>query len=256
MAGWHIDEIEAINEEQARGLALESMAIKGYNVYLVDFGGYYGYSRLVFADGRHIYYANDYGLHHAGRSNEEMRKWYIDAANNILFTDDEIVEPLKSYDEYMRKCEYLHNYYGMRRDYLSIFHIGGQDKFDEQRKIYTLYDPAAYAYYKEADTDFVKHHIELFNKLNEAMAATDENYEYQAAAFLQEMYNHEYAYNLQADYDVLSEFGNIRYDDSENELGEYFKQLGFSELRRKAYLEARRKYLRDFYESEEKECAV
>ena len=247
---WHISNIEGINEDQAREMALESMTIKGHNIYLVDFGGYFGYSRLVFADGRHIHYANDYELHHAGRSKEELREWYINAANNILFTEDELTEPLASYDEYTQKREYLTNYYGMRRDYLSIFYIDGKEKFDEQRKFYTVYDPVCFAYYKECDADFVKHHIALSEKLDALMESTNENYEYQVEAFLKEMYNHEYAYNMQGDYDVLSEFGNIEFDDSDNELGNYFNQLGFSEVRRKAYLAARRKYIKDFYENE------
>ncbi|MBR6859841.1 MAG: hypothetical protein IKM73_00780, partial [Acidaminococcaceae bacterium] len=64
LAKFRIQEIESVTEEQARDSALETLSIKGHTIYLVDFGGTFGYSCLVFCNGRHIYYANDYQLHH------------------------------------------------------------------------------------------------------------------------------------------------------------------------------------------------
>jgi hypothetical protein len=71
-----------------------------------------------------------------------------------------------------------------------------------------------------------------------------DDYEYNKEAFLYEMRNHEYGINWQADYDVLSVFGNISYcgESCSNELENYFDQLKFSETRRRAYRDARRKY--------------
>ena len=63
---WDIHRIEALSEHEAQTMALDTEAIKAHSVYFVDFGGYFGYSCLVFRNGHHIYYANDYELHHSG----------------------------------------------------------------------------------------------------------------------------------------------------------------------------------------------
>lgn len=60
MKEYTIRDIQAMTEADAATIALEKLDIKGHTVYLVDFGGYFGYSCLVFKNGHHIYYANDY----------------------------------------------------------------------------------------------------------------------------------------------------------------------------------------------------
>lgn len=74
-----IRDIEALTETQAAAMAIESVTVKGHQVYFVDFGGYFGYSALVFADGHYIKYANDYELHHQGKSRDELREFYLDS---------------------------------------------------------------------------------------------------------------------------------------------------------------------------------
>ena len=68
-------------------------------------------------------------------------------------------------------------------------------------------------------------------------------------AFYYEMCNHEYGINWQADYDVLSCFGHIKYcgDDvwQDEEIERYFKQLGFSDEIKEAYYKAMKKYEKD-----------
>lgn len=243
MKEWNIKEIELITEKEAKELSTETMIIKEHNVYFVDFGGHFGYSCLVFANGHHIYYANDYALHHSGKSVEELKEWYIETLNNKLFTEAEISQSLHSYDEYSRKLRYLNNHYGMREDYLSIFCINPTEKQKEEynkAKKEKVYNPIAFAYYD--NREFVTHHIELYNKLKKAKENMTNDYEYQKEAFLSEMYNHEYGYNWQADYDVLSVFGNITYTEDPDDLEQYFEQLNFTDLQKKAYREARKEY--------------
>ena len=48
----NIDEIENMSEELAFALADEKLTIKEHTVYLVDLGGGFGYSALVFKNGR------------------------------------------------------------------------------------------------------------------------------------------------------------------------------------------------------------
>ena len=44
MKEYTIRDIEALTEEQAAAMAIETASVKGHQVYFVDFGGYFGYS--------------------------------------------------------------------------------------------------------------------------------------------------------------------------------------------------------------------
>lgn len=244
---WTVSAIESITDSDAWYMSNgDYEEIKGHDVYFVDFGGAFGYSALVFCECNHIHYANDYQLHHSDKSREELRALYIEKLNRILFTEEEIAAPIADYDEYTRKRYFLQNYYGMREDYISCFHIKGADEEEKERerKISGMvFNRFCFCYHK--DSDFVKHCGELFAALEKAKDETDTNYEYQKAAFLHEMFNHEYGINWQADYDTLSAFGNIQYHcDDRDELQKYFDELQFSDLRRKAYIDAREEYFK------------
>lgn len=250
---FNVKNIEAITEDEARNAALESMQIKGHNVYFVDFGGDFGYSVLVFADGRHIYYANDYELHHhyGNKSRDELKSFYIDSLNAALYTEEEILSPLHDYHEYQLKSHYLHNYYGMRRERVSVFGIYRNDEeLAAHRKLRSgkTFSAVSFAYYD--DTDFVDHMDMLHNALEKQWTSLSTNYDAIKQAFIDEMYNHEYCINNQADWDTLSVFGNIEYDgDYGNALESYFDQLGFDDIKRSAYMDARKEYYRQINES-------
>ena len=244
---WSISNIESITEEEARAMAVETMEIKEHNVYFVDFEDAFGYSCLVFKNGHHIYFANDYKLHHTGVDTiEELKRVYIEKMNGILFTEAEIAEPLRDYDEYRRKNYYLHNYYGLQVDSVSAIHINPTEEFmaafREQTKE-MFYNPVSFSYM--SDPDFVEHHMKLLVLLQKAYKAASGDYEYLKSAFLYEMYNHEYGINWQADYDVLSCFGDVQYHGESTEaLEEYFAELNFTDKQRKAYMDARSQYFK------------
>ena len=254
---WTIEDIEAMTEQDVQRMALETLTIKGHTVYLVDFGGYFGYSALVFAEGRHIHYADDYSLHHkhtvyeddgtthpSDTSRETLRELYIKGLGNKLFTEEEIAAPLTDYNEYDRKNHYLYNFYGMRREHLSIFgnfnKPGAEEEWHRRKAGFPFYDPYAFAYYK--DETFVRHHAFLMDELRKAEAAMKDSAEYWEGAFLHEMYNHEYGINWQADYDTLSAFGSPKWLGDDASLTDYFDQLGFNDVQRKAYVTAQRRY--------------
>lgn len=239
MKNWNINQIEEMTEREAQAMALETMQIKGHNIYFVDFEGFFKYSALVFMDGMHIYYANDYELHHPKKTREELRDWYIKTLNHKLYTEDEISGPVTDYDEYTAKSYFLHNYYGMRCKHDSIFRC--EAKEGKRKTAGKIYDMVSFAYYEDAD--FVKHHVELYNALEKSWKKRQSDYEFIKSAFISEMWNHEYAINWQGDWDVLSVFGNIRYKDSDNALQDYFDQLKFTNVQRRAYFDAREEYL-------------
>ena len=244
----NITEIEKLNETDVKAIASEMMVIKGFNIYFVDIEGAFGYSCLVFKNNHSIHYVNDYELHHnhivKESGKEALKEYYIQRLNNKLFTEEEIKEPLKSYNDYTAKDYFLRNYYHMQEDYVSMFRIirneEEQKAFDEEVK--DLYrNPISFCYM--ANKEFIEHEKELMDALNQRKAEVATNFEYQKSAFLYEMYNHEYGINWQADYDTLSAFGNLHFaNNDENELENYFNQLGFNNIQRKAYLAARNEY--------------
>lgn len=241
MKEWTIKDIEAITETTAKEMSLETLTIKGHTVYMIDFAGYFKYSMIVFFDGRHIKYANDYELHHPGKTREELRAWYIEAANNKLFTDEELRGPIASYEEYTKKAYYLRNYYALRRDYVSAFMITPtpeEEKTFNRRIARRHYNPVAFCYM--SDLDFIKKHVALFNALEARKGEAEKNFDYLKDAFLREMWNHEYGINWQGDFDVLSVFGHIT-TRSEN-LGDLMEDLGFDDVHRRAYMAAQDEY--------------
>ena len=176
MKEFDIEMIKELTFEDAKELAIESMEIKEHECFFVDFGGYFGYSVLVFKDRKHVYYADDFELHHTYKvkesGKEALKQWYIKSLNRKLFTDIELMETVINYDEYERKNYFLRNYYIMRFDYISIFGIGEEAKkaFEEARKIYTVYNPVSFCYVKDKNivdtqTKILKHLKKSFNDL-------------------------------------------------------------------------------------------
>lgn len=246
-----IREIENLTENEAKEMAVETMVIKDHNIYFVNFDDAFGYSALVFKNGHHIHYANDYQLHHGWMVKEKgmdaLRQWYIDTMNHKLYTETELQEPLKDYDDYKAKEYYLRNYYPMQIDYVSIFAIGEKAQAEVKRKAKGMqYNPVSFCYMK--DVDFVKKQVKLLATLLSREAEMKETPEYWIKAFKHEMYNHEYSINWDADPDTLSVFGNIPREITWNrewKLSELFDALDFTQVQRNAYIQARREYYQE-----------
>lgn len=154
MKNLNITEIENLTYEEVKENALEKLTIKDHDCFLVDFGGHFGYSILVFKDGKHIYYANDYELHHSymveKEGREALKQYYIKEMNEKLYTDAELLEPCKSYKEYQEKCYFLRNYWIMRYEHETMFFIGTDKEREERRKEidskYPFFNPVCFCY--------------------------------------------------------------------------------------------------------------
>lgn len=238
-----IREIESMSESDVQKMENEKFEIKGFNVYLVYLGEYFGYSALVFKNNHQIYHANDYQLHHNGRTVEECKNWYLETMQNKLFTEEEIAAPLKSDDEFRQKRDFLLNYYCMQVDNVSHFHIW---KTEEERQAILKSvegwtdDPVGPCWIN--DKDFVDKHLKLWKELNDRKAHAMENFDYCKSAYLYEMFNHEYGINWQADWDVLSCFCNIKYKDEGTE--EYLARTNFTDMQKEAYRSAKKEYFK------------
>lgn len=150
-----ITEIEnGLTYQQVQALAEETMRIKEHEIFFVNLGDYFGFSALVWKDGKHIYFANLYELHYPSAKNrEELKQRFIEVLSNKLFTDVEMLEEVTSYGEYQRKQHYLRNYYIMRFDYLSIFAIGKekQEKLEKLKKDYPYFNNISFCYVKDGE---------------------------------------------------------------------------------------------------------
>lgn len=237
-----IKDIENMSETNLADMAEEVETIKGHTVYFVDFGGYFGFSACVCAEGQHIKYANDYELHHKGKSRDELREIYRRTLNNKLFAEAEF-STVSSYEDKSAKEYYLRNLYAMRRPYVSAFHIGPAPDTSGM-----IFSPVFMAYYRDAD--FVKHGAELLRTLTEAERKSAESFDYWKSAFLYEMFNHEYAINWQADFDVCSCFANCDGVKDYTDINELFTVCGLNDTQKAAYSAARREYFKEQSERE------
>ena len=237
-------DLETLPESKAKEMAIESMVIKGYyNVFFVNLGGAFGYSCLVYKNGHPIHYLNNFALHYPQiKSEKELKEKFINILNNKVFTEEELLQPLKTYDEYNNKLYFLNNYYHMDHDNVSQFFIVTPESVKEHEKAIEglYYNPVGFCYM--ADEKFIDHHKELYMNLEKLFADTVNDYEYQKSAFEYEMWNHEYAINWQGDYDVLSVFGNVNFHDDVDTM---MNKLGFNDVQKHAYRDARAKVCKE-----------
>lgn len=195
MTNWNINDIQNITYEEAQENALETMKIKDHDCFFVDFGGYFGYSVLVFRNEKYIRYANDYELHHKYKveheGKEALRQYYIDTMNGKLFTDEELLQGITSYDEYKRKDYFLRNYWIMQFNKLSIFGIGdkAQKEFDEAKSNFPFYNPVSFCYV--ADEKIVEKSKMFSEHLEKAYAELKTDDEVFRDMVSRELANHE-----------------------------------------------------------------
>lgn len=221
-----IREIKNLTYNEALKLAVEIMEIKDHQVIFAECGEYFGYSALVFKNGKHIYYANDYELHHGYRvkksGKEAFKQWYIEALNRKLYTDAELLEDIKTYDEYEKKSRFLHNYYIMRYDYVSIFGIGeeARKKIEEGKKQFPFYNPVSFCYV--ADENIIKTQMTYYEHLQNAYEKLKADSETFREMVSRELANHEAC--ITCDYtDALDALG-IKFDDLTEEKQKIVKE--------------------------------
>lgn len=190
----NIEQIETLQIEEVRANALEKINIKGFDVYLVDLGKYFGYSALVFKNDHHIYFANLYELHYRYNSpiREQLKEKYINLLNDKLFTDEELTT-VKDHEDYNKKTYFIRNYMPQEYDYLTAFCINGIYKGKDQEKYesgeYTNYSNIAFAYFK--DNSYQNRAKPLIYKLEKSYKEVMENIDNFKEAVRYALYNHE-----------------------------------------------------------------
>ena len=147
-----IREIERITFAEAQNMAIATTEIKEHDCFFVELGEHFGYSVLIFKNGRHIYHANDYELHNSHivtkKGKEALKRYYIKSLSKKLFTNAELLEPIGSYEEYNRKDYFLRNLWIMRYDYISAFAITEEDQnaIEEGKKSHPFFNSMSFCY--------------------------------------------------------------------------------------------------------------
>lgn len=242
----NINQIQALTQDEVKKMDHEVMTINGHQVYLVDLGEYFKYSALVFRDGHHIYYANDYELHHPNKSRDELKKWYLKTMENKLFTDEMLIAPLADYDEKRRRIEYLNNYYPLLCDdkvsAFNIFHNDAEREAFRKQTESMYYSLIGFFYTK--NPEIVRRLAQLQAGITKASEEIEKSRDYWVSAFKYEMYNHEYAINWQGDWDVCGCFCNCEYGEYKTG-ADYLREAGYSEEIVGAYIDARTEVLKN-----------
>lgn len=188
-----IDEIRALTIKDIKLLEakkeIELMNIKEHDCYLIDLEGYFGYSILVFKNDKHIHYADDFQLHHRGKSLSDLKECYIRTLNNKLFTETELLEDVKNYTECQNKSYYVRNYWIMQFDYVSIFYIGELDKSQVEAKEKMFYCPACFCYVN--DKSIIDKANEFINHIEKSYSKAQKNIEVFRKMISYELANHE-----------------------------------------------------------------
>jgi len=196
------------------------MSINGHDCFFVDLGKYFGYSVLIFKNKKHIYYANDYQLHHPATNIYQLKENYIKHLNESLFFDSDFLFPVSTYDEYQRKNNYLLNYYSQRYDHLSMYYCGftpdkkKEAEFEKLKKEYKYFSTVCFCYFKNENivTKLFKYKQILEDSFSE-MKKTDDEFR---KMIRKELANHEFCI-MQDPTDTLGSLGLTRDELSYNQ---------------------------------------
>lgn len=203
-----IREIEKLTFAQAKSMAIENVKIKEHDCFFVELGEYFGYSVLVFKNGRHIHYANDYELHHSltvkKKGKEGLKQYYIKSLNKKLFTDSELLEPIGSYEEYNRKDYFLRNLWIMRYDYISAF-----DAIEESKKTHPFFNPMSFCYV--ANKEIIHQESKYFEHLQKEFEKLSNDLDSFRKIIAIELANHEACLTCDSK-EALSAIG-LKFDD-------------------------------------------
>lgn len=147
--------IEHFTEQEVQEIALDQTIIKGYTCYFAELNSNFGYSVIVFKNGKMIHFANDYQLYHSSvKSKIELKKYYLRNLDSKLFTDQELAGPVANYKDYKSKSYFIRNLMPQQYDYLTGWAINGkytdsEDIKKEESGLYTNFSYIAFAYFKD-----------------------------------------------------------------------------------------------------------
>ena len=190
-----VSDIEKLQYDDIKDFAVEEMQIKDHDILFVEIPGAFGYSALVFKDNRQVYHANQYQLHFGYLFKESgvdgLRSRYIEILNNKLYTDAELLEECRTYDEYEKKTYFVRNYYIMRYDYRTAWAFGREqnEELEKEKKNYKFFNPVSFCYVN--DESIAEKQKEFLNHLEKEYSRLKNNIEIFREMVSKELANHE-----------------------------------------------------------------
>lgn len=184
-----------LTENEAQAMACEKMEIKEHQCYFIEFDDNSGYSVLVFKNGHHIHYIDDFQFLHnylfRKGGKDALRKYYIDTLSGKLFTESELMGEVKSYQDYSKKDYFLRNYWIMRYDYISIFAISEEDRknVEEGKKTHPYFNRFCNCYV--ADENIINDASQISANLEEGYKKLQDNVDEFRKMVAYELGNHE-----------------------------------------------------------------
>ena len=225
-----VSEIEKLQYDDIKDFAVEKMRIKEHEILFVEIPGAFGYSALVFYNGMNIYYANQYQLHFnyvfQQSGLDGLRSRYIEILNSKLYTDAELLEKCRSYDEYEKKCYFVRNYYIMRYDYRTAWAFGREqnEELEKEKKKYKFFNPVSFCYVN--DESIAERQKVFLNHLENEYASLKNNIEVFREMVSKELANHEAC--ITCDYSESLNALGLKFENLTDEQ----KQIVKSELRK------------------------
>ena len=151
--------------KKGAGIIIGDEEIKGFTIkYQIS---QYFVEAAAYVDDRYAfcrYSTKHNGLMDIGKTIEEINK----RMSKELFTDEEIVSPCATSEEFERRKNFLTHTYIMKVEQVKPKPLSYEYEFDNN----LVYDPISQKYVYKKDEEFVKHHIFLWKKLQESIKPT------------------------------------------------------------------------------------
>lgn len=196
--------LEELTLKDVSKMSAEHMVIKGHDCYFAELGDFWGYTALVFKNGVHIHYADEYQSKWRSVERSELREKFIQVLNESLFTEDELIGELKDYEEYDCKLSYLVNRWVYQFDNLSIY----DDNFKRRRHYYPY--ACGYGRYVK-DEGVANRYNELRLHLEKAVVASMKSDRFFKDAVRRAFKNTECYYS--GDYEYALEYLGLKFED-------------------------------------------
>lgn len=184
----HVSDIEELTEQQAKQIKLKHKVIKDFDIYFIDFKGYYGFSYIAFKNGKRVKHLNDYELHHKRLNGniDKLLEYYINSIKNKVFTYEEL-NSINDYNDFNNKRMFIINNLVYCYDYESIFGFGGR------KTNYQYHSKQALGWFKnEEDAKLINKIYDNLYMLHFDKLLNDSDYFKKAAYY--ELANHEAGY--------------------------------------------------------------
>jgi hypothetical protein len=131
--------LKIITKKEAEEKAFLTKEKGGFSLKVVNCAPYYGIIGLVFYEEKQI----KQELLQEEPSFYEIGKYFINLFNKEYYTEAELEEPLKDYEDYRRRSNFLNNMEPEKYDNINIF----QKDFDEKARQYPFTDIVGIYYF-------------------------------------------------------------------------------------------------------------